>query len=140
MTISDMFLIFSSPLLSSQQFSTSQVFMEETTTAALLSPVVEIRPSCVSAVGRFVVGRWCVSKTHTSTFTASPAKVKSRHTHKHASIYSAHIQHLLTSAHMYIHSHPLPFSTPTLTHKVSYSFIFQSACVAMCGFHPQQFA
>lgn len=50
--------------------------MEETTTAPLLPPAVEARPSCASAVGRFAVERWFESKTHTSTFSASPAKVK----------------------------------------------------------------
>lgn len=81
MTTSDMFLILLSPRVSSLQFSTRQVFMEETTTAALLSPTAASHPSCAGAAGRCVVGRWCVSRTHTSTFTASPAKVmKKKHT------------------------------------------------------------
>lgn len=75
MTLSDMFLILLSPGVSSLQFSTRQVFTEGTTTAALLSPTAGAHPSCVAAVERCVVGRWCASRTHTSTFTASPAKV-----------------------------------------------------------------
>lgn len=66
------FLISSFPL----QFSTSRVFMGGTTTATLLTPAAEARPSCASAVGRFAVARWFESKTHTSTFSASPVKVK----------------------------------------------------------------
>lgn len=62
-------------LSSPPQFSTNQVSMEEITTAVPPSPAVEAHPSCVSAVGRFVGERWCESKTHTSTCTASPAKV-----------------------------------------------------------------
>lgn len=61
----------------SLQLSSSQASMEETTTvAALLSPAEQIHQSRVSVVGRLVVERWCVWKTCTSMFTASPAKVK----------------------------------------------------------------
>lgn len=75
------FLISSCPL----QFSTSRVFMGGTTTATLLPPAAEARPSCASAVGRFAVARWFESKTHTSTFSASPVKVKKtrKNTHLH---------------------------------------------------------
>lgn len=65
--------------------------MEETTTAALLSPPLEIRPSCASAARRSVRGRWCVSRTHTSTFTASPAKVRNKKCVKNETfVFSAH--------------------------------------------------
>lgn len=49
--------------------------MGKTTTAAPRCPAVGTRPSCVTAVGRFAVGKWCGSRAHTSTFTASPVKV-----------------------------------------------------------------
>lgn len=100
MTTSDMFL--TSPLLPSPpfpllfllhlQFSTSQVFMAETTTtAALLSPAVGARPSCASAAARCAAARWCESRTHTSTSTASPAKVNKQKT-KNRPHTDAHIQ------------------------------------------------
>ena len=106
--------LLSSPLL--LQFSTSRVCMEATTTAALLSPVEETLPSCVSAVGRCVVGRWCASKTHTSMFTASPAKVTKNaatHLHTHTHIHSVHIN-TSSHTHTHTHTHTLPFSTSTL--------------------------
>lgn len=72
--ICSIFLVLLSLL--SLQLSTIQASMEETTAAAALQPAEEIHQSCVSDVGRLVMERWCVSRTRTSIFTASPAKVK----------------------------------------------------------------